>query len=245
MPDGRYKAYRCPANVPTIYCGLTHGVKDGMIVTEAEGEAMLKKELWRYEDAVERLVTVDLNQNEFDACVLLVFNIGIGAFEKSTLLKLLNQGKRQAAAAQFGRWVNGGGKKLPGLVRRRAAEAALFLKPVEGTVAEVVTDEPSMPQKVEAEPEMTTIEAIRTSPTTKMTIGSIFMTIYGWWQSGTDFAMGVVKEAGPQIVETQKDLTPFSAILKMSAGLAFVIAMACLVSAILRQIAKRKAGTSV
>ncbi len=243
LPDGRYKSYRCPANVATIYCGLTHGVKDGMIVTEAEGEAMLRKELVRYEDAVERLVTVELSQARFDSLVLFVFNVGIGAFEKSTLLRLLNQGKDEAAALQFHRWVNGGGKKLPGLVRRRAAEAKLFMEVDEP--AEMATDEPSMPQKVGTAPAMTTVEAVKSSPTTQLLGGSVFMTIYGWWQSGTDFAMGVVKDAGPQIVETQKDLSPFSAILKTSAGLAVAIAVACLIGAMMRQSAKRKEGTSV
>lgn len=99
-------------------------------MTRAQAMRLLKLDLASREAAVDRLVTVPLNQNEFDALVSFVFNLGVGAFEKSTLLRLLNQGKRKAAAEEFGRWVFAGGQKLPGLVTRRAAERRLFQTPV-------------------------------------------------------------------------------------------------------------------
>lgn len=71
----------------------------------------------------------DLNQNEFDALVSFVFNAGLGNFETSTLFKMLKAGDKPGAAGQFGRWIYSDGKKLPGLVTRRAAERDLFLTP--------------------------------------------------------------------------------------------------------------------
>jgi GH24 family phage-related lysozyme (muramidase) len=99
-----------------------------MVITQAEADERLRDDLGDAEAAVERLVTVPLNPNEHAALVSLVFNIGSGAFSHSTLLRLLNGGNRAGAARQFKRWNRGGGKVLNGLVKRRAAETALFLK---------------------------------------------------------------------------------------------------------------------
>lgn len=198
MADGRYKAYRCPANVPTIYAGLTRGVKDGMVITEAEGEKMLRRELSGFEDAVERLVTVELNQNEFDALVLLSFNIGVGAFQKSTLLKLLNQGKRDAAAAQFARWNRGGGKALPGLVKRRRMEASLFLQPCADEIIVAKPDaeeEPSMPQAVEVS-KVPLTESVAKSPTILSSFAGLFSSIGVAWQWLGSVASDTTAEVG-------------------------------------------------
>jgi lysozyme len=236
LPDGRYKAYRCPANVATIYCGLTKGVKDGMIVTEAEGERLLVKELSGYEDAVERLVKVELNQNEFDALVLLVFNIGIGAFQKSTLLKLLNQGKRDAASAQFMRWVNGGGKRLNGLVKRRAAEAALFCEPeAEDAPTEM------LPQKIE--PAVPSVpQVVQGSKTVHMSALGILATTFG---QAWEWLFGVAKEAGPEVVTNQTALSPFNALLTTVGAnmglIAAVIAIGTLIIVIQRKVASERA----
>lgn len=241
LPDGRYKSYRCPANVCTIYAGLTHGVKDGMIVTEDQGKKMLAKELAKYEDAVERLVTVPLNQAQFDALTLLVFNIGIGAFQKSTLLKVLNQGKYEAVPAQFMRWVNGGGRKLPGLVKRRAAEAALFCEPVEKPRAEEGEEEELMPQKVE--PVSPSIPQIAKESKTVQASGLGFIaTAFGAaWQ----WAFGVASEAGPELVKNEGALTPFKGLLTFLGAnmglLTAVIALGTLYVVIQRRIAAEKA----
>lgn len=151
LPDGRYIAYRCPANVATIYAGCTEGVTDGMIVTEDEGKAMFRRELAKHEAAVRRLVKVDLTQNQFDALVSLSFNIGSGALGKSTLLKHLNKGDYARAASHFHDFKKAGGKVLKGLVRRRAAEAAMFVEDEERA---------DMPQKID-------------KPDTKMKIGEV------------------------------------------------------------------------
>ena len=127
----RLKAYKCPADVWTIGYGHTSAagqpaVKSGMSITEAQANKILAADLGQYEDAINNSVKVDLTQNQFDALVSFVYNVGIGAFQKSTLLKKLNAGQYDAVPGELMKWTKGGGKELPGLVRRRRAEAALW-----------------------------------------------------------------------------------------------------------------------
>ena len=122
----KLRAYKCPAGVWTVGVGSTRDVHAGMVITQTEADERLREDLQDAEAAVERLVKVQLTDNEFSALVSLVFNIGSGAFSHSTLLRMLNSGDRKGAALQFKRWNRGGGKVLPGLVKRRAAETALF-----------------------------------------------------------------------------------------------------------------------
>jgi len=123
----RLKAYDDGVGVWTIGVGHTKGVKPGDTITDAQVDQYLREDLETAEYAVNSLVSVDLNQNEFDALVSLVFNIGSGNFASSTMLKMLNKGNYAAAADQFPRWNLAKGKVLRGLVTRRAAERALFL----------------------------------------------------------------------------------------------------------------------
>lgn len=143
LKDGRCVAYRCPANVWTLGYGCTEGIREGMTWTQEEAEEALLREIAKFEAGVDRAVTVEINQNEFDALVSWSYNCGLGALQRSTLLRKLNKGDRAGAAREFAKWNKGGGRVLPGLVSRRAREAALFLKPAERP------DEPSMPQRVE------------------------------------------------------------------------------------------------
>ena len=128
------KAYLCTAGIPTIGYGhtgpeLTHkDVTDGFYITPARADELLRKDLLTAEVAVARYTTVPLNQNQFDALVSLVFNIGTGAFQKSTLLKRLNAAAYNDAADQFLVWRRAGGKVSLGLERRRQQERELFLK---------------------------------------------------------------------------------------------------------------------
>ena len=125
--EGLYlKAYRCPAGVPTIGYGHTAGVAMGQTITQQQADDYLRRDVRMFERAVERLVKVPLTQGQFDALVSFAFNLGEGALAQSTLLRLLNAGDYAGAAAQFDRWNKSGGRVLPGLVRRRAAERALF-----------------------------------------------------------------------------------------------------------------------
>jgi len=133
--DGSVRSYRCPAGRWTIGYGHTHGVRSGETITPEEAEDLLRKDLQDCEAVVERMVKVDLTQNQFDALVSFVFNLGQGNFGSSTLLRTLNRGEYESAAEEFIRWnkarVDGELKALPGLTRRRTAEAALFEMDVE------------------------------------------------------------------------------------------------------------------
>lgn len=126
----RSKAYPDPGSsngLPwTIGYGHTRGVRRGMEISHAQGEAFLTEDLKVYEGAVNRLVKVTLSQNQFDALVSFVYNIGEGQFSHSTLLRVLNTGRYDLASQQFSRWNKNDGKVLNGLVRRRAMERALF-----------------------------------------------------------------------------------------------------------------------
>lgn len=122
----RLRAYKCPAGVWTIGYGTTAGVKEGLVITKERAEELLREDVKRFEDQVMRLVKVRLTQGQFDALVSFIYNLGAGNLSNSTLLRLLNAGDYKGAAAQFDRWTKAGGKVLPGLVRRRAAERALF-----------------------------------------------------------------------------------------------------------------------
>lgn len=128
----RLKAYKCSAGVWTIGYGHTSGVKEGDVITKEQAEKYLKKDVISFENTVNGVVKVKLNQNQFDALVSLVFNIGSGAFKKSTLLKKLNAGDYDGASEQFLVWVKAGGQTLKGLVNRREQERALFRKEVNG-----------------------------------------------------------------------------------------------------------------
>ncbi|MGR2678743.1 lysozyme [Chromobacterium haemolyticum] len=124
----RLKAYQDAVGVWTIGYGHTGpDVTPGLVITQAQADALLARDLSRFESGVTRLVQVPLNQNQFDALVCFSFNLGLGALQGSTLLRLLNAGDYAGAAAQFPRWNKAGGKVLPGLTRRRVAEQALFL----------------------------------------------------------------------------------------------------------------------
>jgi len=121
------KAYLCPAGVWTIGYGHTAGVKSWDSISPEQAEEFLKQDLKSSEMSVMRLVQKPLNQNQFDALVSFVFNVGAGNFQSSTLLKRVNANPNNPdIRGEFGRWIHGGGKVLPGLIKRRKEEADLF-----------------------------------------------------------------------------------------------------------------------
>lgn len=129
----RLNAYDDGVGVWTIGFGTTiypNGVrvKKGDTCTEAQAKQYMQNDLKKFERTVNDVVTVSLSQNQFDALVSLTYNIGSGAFTKSTLLKKLNAGDYKGAAAQFDVWNKAGGKVMQGLVNRRAREKGVFLK---------------------------------------------------------------------------------------------------------------------
>ena len=127
----RLKADKCPAAVWTIGYGHTSAAGSPIVTSDLEitleaAEEILKKDMGQYEDGVSKYVKVDLNQGQFDALVDFAYNAGVGALAKSTLLKKVNAGKFDEVPAEFMKWTKGGGKELPGLVRRRRAEVKLW-----------------------------------------------------------------------------------------------------------------------
>jgi lysozyme len=129
----RSKPYLCSANVPTIGYGATY-YPDGKKVTlndapitEDYAVKLLGSMLDTYEKAVDSFCRDDINQDQFDALVSFAYNLGNGSLKSSTLLKKVNANPNDPTIRdEFMKWVNGGGKKLPGLVRRRQAEADLY-----------------------------------------------------------------------------------------------------------------------
>jgi lysozyme len=122
----RLVAYPDSKGVPTIGWGHTFGVKLGDTCTQEQADAWLMQDVQHSVLTVNRLVTVQLTQPEFDSLCDFVFNCGSGNFASSTLLKLLNAGDYQGAAHEFERWDKSGGKELAGLLRRRVAEEQEF-----------------------------------------------------------------------------------------------------------------------
>lgn len=124
------KAYPDPATggAPwTIGYGTTKGVKPGMIITAEQAEKMLRDDVAKFESGVSSLVTAPTTQGQFDAMVSLAYNIGLGNFGKSTLLKKHNARCYTCAADQFRVWNRANGKVMNGLTKRRAAERQVYM----------------------------------------------------------------------------------------------------------------------
>ncbi|OYD80931.1 lysozyme [Azospirillum brasilense] len=129
--EGLYlEAYLCPAGAPTIGYGHTAGVRMGQTITSLQAEVYLRADMADAASHVDKLVKVPLTDRQRGALASFVFNLGAGALQTSTLLRLLNQRDYDGAAAEFPKWiyatVNGVKKQLDGLKKRRAAEAKLF-----------------------------------------------------------------------------------------------------------------------
>jgi lysozyme len=132
----RAEAYRDAVGIWTIGYGHTAMAGSpkpvqGMKISKIVGEQLLKRDLVKYERAVNNAVTVDINQNQFDALVSFCYNVGPGNFRKSSVLSRTNQGRFDEVPARLLLWNKAGGKVLNGLTRRRKAEGILFAIPVE------------------------------------------------------------------------------------------------------------------
>ena len=124
----RLKAYKCQAGILTIGVGHTgKDVKEGMEITEEKAIELLKLDLRRFEDVVNKNINVTLKQHEFDALISLAFNIGCTAFSNSTVVKKINTGAKMCEVEEAWKmWRKGGGKVLPILVRRREREVKMY-----------------------------------------------------------------------------------------------------------------------
>lgn len=130
----RLTSYRDAVGVWTIGYGHTSAagrplVLAKMVITEAEADEILLRDLLKVRADVEAIVDVPLNDNQFGALVSFVFNLGLSRLAGSTLLRLVNARAFEAVPAQFARWKYAGGRVLEGLVVRRAAEAGLWSDP--------------------------------------------------------------------------------------------------------------------
>ena len=123
----RLKSYQDSVGVWTIGYGATRGICPGMTITNEQAERMLMNDIARFEPELDRLAKVPLSQNQWNALMSFVYNLGAANLGSSTLLKLLNAGDYAGAAEQFPRWNKAGGQVLAGLTKRRAAERAMFL----------------------------------------------------------------------------------------------------------------------
>jgi lysozyme len=125
----RLIGYRCPAGIPTVGYGHTGPeVRVGRRITEEQANTYLINDVSRFERGVtDAIGTAPTTENQFSAMVSLAYNIGLGAFGKSSVLRHHKAGHRHRAAASFLLWVKAAGKTLPGLVRRRNAERRMFL----------------------------------------------------------------------------------------------------------------------
>ncbi|WP_035008871.1 lysozyme [Bartonella vinsonii] len=151
------QAYQDVSGVWTIGYGHTQkagqpAVVEGMVITEKKAETMLLADLRQYERAVEKAVCVNLSDEQFGALVSFCYNIGVTAFQNSTLLRKLNNGDYEAVPTELQKWTKAGGKRLQGLVHRRAAEAGLWAKGayVSSNYQTVETQEPTGLFKAEA-----------------------------------------------------------------------------------------------
>lgn len=158
MEGLRLKAYQDVVGVWTNGYGNTHGVIPGSVITQAQAESDLLSNVAGSEYVVNSVVKVTLTQNQFDALVDFVFNLGSGNFQSSTLLRKLNAGDFAGASAEFPKWNHAGGIVVDGLTKRREAERLLFLNvspniPSGSATVNLVTTNPGVVPVTDSGPE--------------------------------------------------------------------------------------------
>ena len=121
------EAYLCPAGVWTIGYGHTKDVKEGDKINKDEADYLLQEEMIEYESYINDFVEVPLNQNQFDALCSWVYNLGPTNLKNSTMLRVLNEEKYADVPQEIKRWNKAGGEVLDGLIKRREAEAKMFV----------------------------------------------------------------------------------------------------------------------
>lgn len=157
-----FQAYQDGGGVWTIGYGHTASRGHpkpvaGMKITETQARDILASDLAWFEAEVSKLLKRSPNQNQFDALVSLTYNIGAGAFAKSTVLRRFNAGDIAGAGAAFMMWVKDGNKTVQGLVTRRSEERALFLR----SVPPIIPETPQIPDMPEPLP-LTSAPSIQT-----------------------------------------------------------------------------------
>ena len=195
----KLRAYRCPANILTIGYGHTSAageplVKEDMVITQDQAEQILKHDLVKYEKGVSDLVKVPLTQHQFDVLVDFAYNAGLGNLKTSTLLKRVNASDFDAVPTELMKWTKGGGKELPGLVRRRRAEAEWWRD---------LANKPIVEEEQRADPDPVPVKTITES---KQANGAVVIGALG--------SVGAAKEVVTQVQEANDLFTTVITMLK-------------------------------
>lgn len=191
-------AYQDVAGVWTIGYGSTGPhVKPGMRIGPKRAEELLEEDLSRFVKAVDEKVTVPIDGHQRAALISLAFNIGVGAFSKSTLLRKLNAGDYLGAANEFPKWRKAGGQVIRGLVRRREDERALFMTTMGTTKVDAPVDEPKVAsggvEGGEAKP-------MAKSKTQWLSLSGVFAALVAMYQDFNAAAPDVVEKVGPVLI---------------------------------------------
>jgi lysozyme len=194
----RFKAYVDPVGVLTIGWGHTNATGRTFDAdtawTQAECNAALREDMAKFEAAVRANVKVELEQCQFDALVSFSYNCGVGSLKSSTLLRKLNKRDFAGAAREFAKWNRAGGRVLPGLTRRRAAEATLFAGA--GCISVNATEHGPMAQQIDVPAKPGLVETMTGS---KIAQGTATGSVLG---SGNE-AIGAVKDTAAQLKDVK------------------------------------------
>jgi lysozyme len=209
----KLSAYQDSVGVWTIGWGHTKGVKRGQKITREEAEEFLREDLAEAAHGVEKAIKVDIGDNEFGACVSLAFNIGVGAFAGSSIVRYINRNQFDRAADAFLNWNHAGGEVVKGLTRRRQAERKLFLTPDEEAHTLTTSpdnDPPATPQTEQgagseapgpASPQAEAKVVVAAQPEKSGALKSLWVTISGtvlavlaWIWANIEKIFGIVKD---------------------------------------------------
>jgi len=204
----KLKAYKDPVGIWTIGYGHTSAagepdVTEGMTITQAEAEEILKRDLVKYEKPVADLVKVPLSQHQFDVLVDFAYNAGVGNLKSSTLLKRVNAGDFDAVPNELMKWTKAKGKELPGLVRRRRAESEWWRD---------LSNKPVIEEDQRVEPDPVPVKKITES---KQANGAVVLGALG--------SVGAAKEVMTQVQEANG---LFGSALAMAQDMNFLIMVA-------------------
>lgn len=245
------KAYLCPAGVWTIGWGstrwsATQPVRKGDTCTVEQAEKLLLKEIQRVEDAIDATVAVPLTQGQYDALVSLFYNIGIGwltgqGHPQATLVKLLNKGQFDKIPSEILKFKMANGKLLAGLLQRRQEEVReLWFGDNEQPARVIETDPAVDPMPQAAAPEKpSVIQAAKESWTVRLGVGGIASWIGKTALDGYEWAFGIAKEAGPEIMALKTAIGPFDPLLKATPALLSLLIVAALGGVIIRRLQTR------
>lgn len=228
----KVEAYKDPIGKPTIGYGHTRTAHMGMVITKEEAERLLVKDLAWAERAVSEHVKVPLEPNQFNCLVSLCFNIGEGAFSRSTLVRELNKERYDAVPGQLMRWVYAGGKKFKGLERRRSAEAEMWQD-----VLPEPDDEPDqVPSTAEPDDGRPAKDVVRDS----WTIRGLLLAALAMIHDAYEWVLGWIGTGAEVAQNVDQTLSPWNAFLKVAGAnmstIAIVVGVVGLTIALIRRL---------